>query len=69
MTPKRPLIEYKRILFLKNRHILTLNRITFSLKKQPFRVSLGEHVYNTIIRVPPPPRVYSQAILLLEAPM
>ena len=39
MTPKRPLIEFKRTLFLKNMHILT-----------PNRVSLVAHVYNTYIR-------------------
>ena len=59
MTPKRPLMESKRTLFLEKQHILTqlrFTRIAFSLKKQPFlRVSLVAHVYNNIIRAPPPP--------------
>ena len=61
MTPKRPLIESKRTLFLKNRHILTpkrdLRESHLALKNNPFFPFLWSrrnHVYNTIIQVAPP---------------
>ena len=59
MTPKRPLIESKRTLFLKNRHILTPKHDSLeshlASKNIPFFafLNLVVHVYSTKIRVAP----------------
>ena len=71
MTPKRPLIESKQTLFLKNRHILTPTRDLHDLhlpsKNNPFSCFSGPacvHVYNTMIWVPP--GVYIWCVLIIH---
>ena len=58
MPPNCPLIESKRTLFLKNRHMLTpyhhLRELHLTSKSNLFlHISLVAHVRNTIIRVAP----------------
>ena len=52
MTPKRPLVESKRTLFLKNRHILTPKRESrLASKNNPFFTFSGRacvQQYNSI---------------------